>query len=151
MKFLVLEDTRERVTWLRNVVGGHADIVYSDNVLEFCELAEDLDPAEVAAVVFDHDLPLNVSKPKGTTFVTPKDLGDSNGLTGADAAKRVVTFDVPHLVWSCNDTGARTIRDNLRVRGVQDIEVVPFYENNYPAITRFIIRALKLYKVKNGV
>ena len=108
---LVLEDAHERIDWLRSVfalagftIDAHADVA------PFLAAAK-AKHAELALVIFDHDLGAKSEDPpeSGVFFATV----DSEGKTGADAARHIVALDCPALVWSWNPEGGRTIGRTL--------------------------------------
>lgn len=115
---LVLEDSVERVTWLRAVLAGTGlDIEVHDTVAPFVA-AVSCRRDRLALVVFDHDL----------GHLPPQDLQDGVGLprlanydvdgkTGEDAAKAVGPLPCPALVWSWNTRGRVAIGRALRDHG----------------------------------
>lgn len=152
MKVLVLEDTPARVSWLRSILGLLVDIVHADNVDTFVSLADGINASELVAVILDHDLPLGAPDVQAAIgLALSPNLNDAQDQNGQDAARKMRLFaEVPHLIWSCNETGAKRIRMILLQRGVLHSQWIPYYEQNYPVIVEFIIRALRLHKSKKG-
>lgn len=112
---LVLEDSTERVDWLKGWAWQHGRIVWATGVRSFLKLAVLLRP-RLGMVILDHDLGL-----------TPGTNGqfDSWGFTGLDAARQFSFTEVPALVWSCNFTAAQAMQDALVANGVA-VECIPF-------------------------
>jgi CheY-like chemotaxis protein len=121
---LVLEDNPLRIQWLRRMVRGRADVLWTDNVPDFLATLE-IDPN---LVLLDHDL--------GTYF------------DGRDAADHLY-YTGPIIVWSANSTKGPKMVDILEERGLDVLPVwMPFGSPELPHIIRRTLRDGQLPRIE---
>lgn len=117
---VVLEDTLDRVQWLRATFPG-VEIVHCTNVVDF--IVHTRRPH--ALVILDHDLAGALGD--GPAAKAAYDAGaDAYGLTGMDAV-RVCDLDTPVVVWSANPVWGPRMADALVARGVAYVAQCPFF------------------------
>jgi len=108
----VLEDSDERVAWLRRVFSGY-EIDHHLSVTSFVEaLKVHATTTRLRLAIFDHDLgyPRRVADGfEGDEDGTPLFNFDKDGMTGEDAAKLCPELQCATLVWSWNSDGSRRI------------------------------------------
>lgn len=125
---LVLEDSEDRILWLRKVVEpmGYGVDWWSDVAL-FLHATE-AQKERLALLVFDHDLGHAAPQRSDTTFDAHMLIKfDSAGLCGLDAAKRLGNHACPAVSWSWNKDGRMAIAHELhRERKVGKILSAPF-------------------------
>jgi hypothetical protein len=112
-RIVVLEDTDERVKWLRDTF-PQVDIMHCTDVVEFMQATR----RPYALAILDHDLAgeLGDSPEAKDTY----DRGAAYarfGLSGMDAV-RVVDLDTPVVVWSANPVWGPRMASALAERGV---------------------------------
>lgn len=114
---VVLEDTHERVDWLRAMFPG-VHIRHAGTVVEFLKEIR----APHALVILDHDLAGELGdSPEAAAVYDRGDAGDAFGLTGMDAA-RACGRHTPVVVWSANPVWGPRMRDALDGWGVPVVQ-----------------------------
>ncbi len=110
---IVLEDTIERVQWLRATFPD-ATVRWAPTVVAF--LMEMRRPG--ALVILDHDLAGELGHTAEAAATYDRgEATDRYGLTGMDAVRACGT-DTPVIVWSANPVWGPKMRDFLVARGV---------------------------------
>jgi CheY-like chemotaxis protein len=110
-QLVILEDCWHRIQKYEKEL-SHVPFQVTDNVRNFLKLVQKAEQAgTLQLIVMDHDL----GRRKGGGCLLNY---DSNGLSGTEAAQRIVT-NVPILVWSANSEGAERMVDILHLRGLQ--------------------------------
>lgn len=114
---LVLEDSEERLIWLRRVIAPlGVTLSVAADVTSFLKLCEAYDPrrfhadSKVVAIILDHDLG------------SPEDK-----LDGSDAVEKIPLIDAPVLVWTSNDVEGRKMNYRLNERGFERTRRIPFH------------------------
>lgn len=108
---IVLEDSNDRMDWLRNTIIG-VDIIHHLSVLSFVQAVnEHKDSGRLRLVVFDHDL--GHTPPHDMYSPMVSHTTDADGYTGHDAAKMLDSIPCAALVWSLNDSGRKRIGHEL--------------------------------------
>lgn len=134
---LVLEDSVERMDWLDiALLGVDARVEWATSVRDFraklSAIEQQSEQREALRLfILDHDLGPSLSG------------HDEHGETGLDAARTLPTDlagDVPALVWSVNDTGARAMHRELVGRGYA-VRRMPFLRGNEDTL-RAIVRGM---------
>ncbi len=135
-KILVLEDTYERVQWLRASVRGRARVVWARGVTSFRKLYTRFQDG-TRLIILDHDLGLSRADALEFNSVTglythhhdPCNDGPK-GLSGADAASWLATFGweipCPVWIWSWNPGAAKDMLVTLAKGGVKVAVRQPF-------------------------
>lgn len=111
---VVLEDSHERVEWLRKAVAP-LKVEHYVRVEPFVAAVEHyVRYKQIALVIFDHDLGHYPPAGSGGMYAGPPEANfDTDGRNGAHAAALVVRFEAPALVWSWNTDGRARIATTL--------------------------------------
>lgn len=138
---VVLEDSEERVTWLKKVLPQYKILAFVDVASFVKAVTESL--TDLKLVIFDHDL--GHSRPPDGMYSSENDMllrYDEDGKTGHDAAHEVPKFDVPALVWSHNVSGRKSIAMTLfREDKASWIQEAPFRDHiDYVAVVGKMLR-----------
>lgn len=135
-KILVLEDSPERIEWLRRATAGRARVVWVRGVTSFRRLYLRLQ-SELRLVILDHDLGLSLARalefnPRTGLYTSYSDpcRGGPKGLDGSDAASWLAVFGYevpcPVWVWSWNVNPAKSMAQTLSDGGVKIVAQQPF-------------------------
>lgn len=111
--FVVLEDTPERVEWLKGVMPD-VHIVHAEEVSPFLQAVEKEERAgRLKAVIMDHDL----------GSYNHRNDRDNEGHDGRDAASflNLRDYDIPILIWSMNPSGASAMAAILKEKGYGNV------------------------------
>ena len=137
---VVLEDTHERVAWLRETFPG-VEIQHCTNVVDFMKHTR----TPCALIILDHDLAGELGRsPEAKAIYDRGEAADLHGLTGMDAV-RVCDTHTPVVVWSANPVWGPNMRNLLDERGVPHV----YYPFKADANMAGIIR--DAYHSKTGV
>ncbi|MCP4204251.1 MAG: response regulator transcription factor [bacterium] len=121
---LVLEDNEMRIRWLQRLMRRRADVLWTDNVLDFLDTVE-IDPD---LILMDHDL--------------------GQELDGRDAAKALYT-SAPIIVWSANTLRGPQMVDILEQRGLDVFPIwLPFGSPGLPLIIQTTLRNRELPQLR---
>ena len=112
--FVVLEDTPERVEWLK---GAFPDVrvVWAEEVDPFLRAVQKEEKAgTLKAVIMDHDL----------GFYDHANDRDNEGQDGRDAAQllELRDWDMPIIIWSMNPSGASRMAGILQDKGYSNVK-----------------------------
>lgn len=131
---LVLEDTYERIEWLRATVAGRARVVWARGVRAFQKLYHVCDTS-ITLVILDHDLGLSCVRERPATEGHLPGTEGPRGLTGLDAADWLAEnkCKVPVIVWSFNPDGSKFMLSSLRKAGVEAWQATMLFPENLRA------------------
>ena len=139
-KILILEDSIERINWIKSIFDDHADIQWKDNVADFLQLVEVIPENELACLIFDHDLPLGCDTTNEPVYIQ-NNLNDSNDQNGYDAACLLPYRNVPCLIWSVNPRGRDRIEAALKDKGMVGKQI-SFLSVHYPALVDWLTKVI---------
>ena len=107
--FVVLEDSPERVEWLKEAFPD-VRVVWAEEVNPFLQAVEKEEKSgALKAIIMDHDL----------GFYSRANDHDDEGYDGSDAANflELKNWDTPILIWSMNPSGANRMAAILKEKG----------------------------------
>ena len=120
-RIVVLEDTEERVEWLKATF-PQVEIEHCTDVVDFLRATR----RPYALAILDHDLAGELGdSPEAAGVYDRGEAYDQFGLSGMDAV-RVVDLDTPVVVWSANPVWGPRMLDALSARGVAYSAYRPF-------------------------
>jgi len=123
---VVLEDQIARVEWLEKTFPD-SEVRHSASVTKFLELQKEAEQSgRLVLSILDHDLGMDQFKDEGDIIEAISTSEDSEGYTGLDAAKKMMTFK-PVIVWSANTPAQIQMLAVLRDRGIQAC-IIPIYD-----------------------
>lgn len=135
MAILVLEDSLDRVEWLRKHMPETQLVLHATSVVDFeAKLGET--KGKLDLIILDHDL----GHAPPTPYVVDSDSYDENGQTGYDAAL-AVPHDIacPVLVWSMNHSAAKRMYEALVERGIV-AALLPFGAPTLASALHYLVR-----------
>lgn len=120
-RIVVLEDTHERVQWLRDTFPG-TEIDHAPDVVTFLKSVR----RPYALAILDHDLGGDLGDgPDAKATYDAGTAGDANGLTGMDAVA-ACDRSTPVVVWSANPVWGPRMVDALVAHQVDHVVQAPF-------------------------
>lgn len=124
-RILVLEDSIERIKWLKDRFDEYTTIEWYETVNDFIKAANDFHRRdEIVLFLLDHDLggvPLSDAKGALKTSISVSDNWpkDTHGSCGIDAVHMLNDDfqDIPTIVWSINPVGGPKMKRELENKG----------------------------------